>query len=33
MSLCGFDSLRDVKVVTSPWCDAFSLDEWKLNDY
>ncbi|KAL7412073.1 histidine phosphatase superfamily [Mrakia frigida] len=33
MSLCGFDSLRKVSPTTSPWCDVFTLEEWKQNEY
>ncbi|KAL7410294.1 histidine phosphatase superfamily [Mrakia frigida] len=33
MSLCGFDSLRNVTLSKSPWCDAFTAKEWKMNEY
>ncbi|CED85258.1 Multiple inositol polyphosphate phosphatase [Phaffia rhodozyma] len=33
MSLCGFDSVRPVKGRLSPWCNVFTLDEWKSNEY
>lgn len=29
MSLCGFESVRNLDYVESPWCAVFSKEEWK----
>lgn len=32
MSLCGFDTAAK-NGMPSPWCDVFTTDEWKSNEY
>lgn len=29
MSLCGFESVRNLDYVESPWCAVFTKEEWK----
>jgi hypothetical protein len=33
MSLCSFDSLKGQDWVESPWCGAFTKDEFTQNEY
>ena len=33
ISLCSFDSLKGQNWIQSPWCDVFSKEEYKQNEY